>query len=76
MFTDLGLKTIEEAKEYGLYIYYDEFMGNFNFNKKELNDNMDKIQLWLISHEDYVLLYQYNKESEGRNWWLTNQDML
>lgn len=76
MFTELGLKTQKEAKEFGLNAYYDEYMGNFQFSENELFENMNKVLMWLESHEDYAVIFQKMEEYEGRNWFLTPQNTL
>lgn len=74
-FTEEGAtQTIEVRNEFAsLYPFYDEHMGNFGFNDKELEHLMPLILKWLKEHNDYVLLYDDAPYENNAVWWLTTE---
>lgn len=38
--------------------HYDEFMGNFEFTKDEVLENIETITLWIENNPTYCLMYQ------------------
>lgn len=74
-FTENGASlAIEIKNEYeALYPYYDEFMGNFGFNQKEVEHLMPLILKFISKHSEYVLLFDNEPYENNCVWWLTTQ---
>ena len=81
-FTDHGAHNYIKAKRMGLDKWYDEYLGNFAFDKKDYEANKDKINKWADENEYYGIVDEpadaygedgyLDKSEDGRAYFLTN----
>jgi hypothetical protein len=60
MKTQLALETEAKIKDHypKLAQFYQEYMGNFQFTRRKLRENLGDVLNWLEEHEHYFLLHQ------------------
>ena len=73
-FTEKGKKMIKDAKEAGLWSFYEPYAGNFAFTSQDYKANEDKIKAFLDSHEDYALIKDNAKSYPGNDYLESSED--
>lgn len=81
-FTDYGANNYVKAKRMGLDKWYDPYVGNFGFDKKDYGANLDKINKWADENDYYGIISQpadvyvgddyLDKSEDGQAYFLTN----
>lgn len=78
MITEEGKKRIELVIKYGLFDYYNEFVGNIIISQNQMNDEIkSKIFFFISNNTNWILGFEkYDDNTEGYYYLNTIEDLF